>query len=213
MSRKIFIVSISLNALLLSLAFLAAVKYREQLCQKWIEYRGKADLVMFGDSHTASGKWNSLIEDRNVLCMGWGGFTSDQLRPLIARSIRYRPQYVFILAGANDPLNDCYAREQTMANFRCFADTLRSANIIPVFQKLLYRSGDPSYNAEMDTLNALLQAYCAEQKFAFIDITRDLNGPGGLLPSLTKDGVHLNRDGYLRWSKVVNEFLEMKSGR
>ena len=132
--------------------------YKEDIYQKIINYTNKADIVMFGDSHTAGGEWNLLI-GYSVKRLGWGGYTSDQLRELIKKTIEYNPKYVFILCGGNDNGSRCFSIDNVIENYTIMADTLRNHNIKPVFQKLFYQVSNPEFNAIIDTINKRLFDY------------------------------------------------------
>src|ERR1035437_5552237 len=97
MKKKILWTSIIINICFVVLLILISYKYREDLYQKYIIKKHSSEIVMFGDSHTAGGKWNFILDRNPVLRMGWGGFSSDQLAGLIPRCIEYKPKFVFIL--------------------------------------------------------------------------------------------------------------------
>ena len=182
--------------------------YKEDIYQKIINSKNKADIVMFGDSHTAGGEWNLLI-GYSVKRLGWGGYTSDQLRELIKKTIEYNPKYVFILCGGNDYGSRCFSIDNVIENYTIMADTLRNQNIKPVFQKLFYQVSNSEFNAIIDTINKRLFDYCKKENIDFIDITKGLNEDNHLKLELTRDGkVHLNEKGYKIWSKWIKEYLE-----
>jgi len=209
-SKKVILIfSILLNiSLIFSIGFVAN-HYKENIYQKIIDKKHKADIVMFGDSHTAGGKWNSLITDYSVKRLGWGGFTSDWLRGLINKAIEYKPEYVFILCGGNDVGQRCFKIDNVITNYKIMADTLRKHNIKPVFQKLFYQVKNQKYNNIVDTINIKLENYCKQENIEFLDITKGLNEGHHLNIDVCRDGnVHLNERGYIIWAKHLNEFLK-----
>ncbi len=184
------------------------MKFREHLHQEYIKWSKSADIVMFGDSHTVSGKWNSTIHQNTVLKLGWGGYTSEMLVDKIALSIPFKPKYVFILCGGNDISYDSFSVENTLHHLTQMADTLRDNNITPVFQKLMYKHNDPEFNVIIDSINSGLTNYCLKEQIDIINIGKDMYDTTGLKSSLTTDNLHLNKKGYAIWSKAVNEYLE-----
>lgn len=183
-------------------------KYREQLHQKFLKWNTSADIIMFGDSHTVIGKWNRSIHQYTVVKYAWGGYTSDMLVDKISLSIPFKPKYVFILCGGNDIYKDAFSVENTLHNFKLMADTLRNNNVTPVFQKLMYKHNDPEFNNTIDSINSGLTNYCLKEHIDIIDIGKDMYDSTGLKASLTTDSLHLNKQGYVLWSKVINDYLE-----
>ncbi len=208
MKSKTLYVSVALNVFLVVLILTMLLRNKEQAWQKWIKYKGSASLVMFGDSHVARGEWNSLINDQSVLRLGWGGFTSDQLKGLVHFAIDYKPEKVLILCGGNDIRSRCFSVNNTVTNLKFMADALSAHNITPVFQKLIYRQNNPEYNSMIDSINFQLSSYCTMEKLQLIDIGQNMYGSNGLKPTLTDDGIHLNDEGYDLWASEINEFLE-----
>jgi len=211
MKKMVLFVSILMNLTLVAFILLIAIHYKEELTQKLIDKRHSADIVMFGDSHTAGVKWNSLIDGYSVKTIGRGGFNTDQLKGLITNSIDYKPKFVFILCGSNDIGSRCFNIDNTIANFKCMADALRGNNITPVFQKLFYQVNNPGFNAVIDTINMRLLSFCKNENIDFLDITDGMMDSTGLRKTMTRDGLaHLNEDGYKVWSKWINYYLKNK---
>jgi hypothetical protein len=44
-----------------------SLKHKEQFYQEYIKWNKSAEIVLFGDSHTANCKWNSSINQNPVL--------------------------------------------------------------------------------------------------------------------------------------------------
>jgi lysophospholipase L1-like esterase len=208
--KFIVIVSVFANVILICSVILIFYRFREELIQKYIDYRQSADIVMFGDSHVSGVKWNSLIKDYSVKRLGRGRLTTDQLSQLIEQTIDYKPQFVFILCGGNDIGSRCFKVENVISNYMFMADALIENNIQPVFQKLLYQYNNQEFNMIVDSINSGLYGFCKDEKIAFLDITKGMNDSTGLKASLTIDGLHLNEKGYSIWSNCLNEFLSIK---
>jgi len=208
MKKKVLWISIIINIIFLAQLILVSFKYRETLLQKWIKRKHSADIVMFGDSHTANGEWSFLIEGNSVLRMGYGGHSSSQLSSLIPLTIEYKPKYVFILCGGNDIGYKNFSVKEVMSNFKFMADTLKKNNLKPVFQKLLYQHNSLKYNRSIDSINFHLTNYCLKEKIDLIDIGAGMYDSTGLKANLTNDKCHLNKKGYKIWSAIINNFLK-----
>ena len=207
--KKILSISLLFNTLFVLFGLITVIYLKEDICQKIIDRKHSADIVMFGDSHTEGGKWNSLINGYTVKRLGWGGFTTDQLKRQINLVIQYKPKYVFILCGGNDIDEWCFDLNHTVKNYKLMVDSLKSHNIHPVFQKLLYQHDSKRFNSQIDSINNCLIKFCNVEKVDFIDITKNMNDSTGLKYSLTIDGrVHLNPLGYKLWCMSINNYLK-----
>jgi lysophospholipase L1-like esterase len=205
-TKKTVWVSIVLIILFLFMCLI----YREEIYQKQIQLKKSAEIIMFGDSHTAIGKWNFLLNTNPVLRSGWGGYTTEMLLTKISSMASYNPKYIFILCGGNDIYAKNFSVKNTMDNFRIMADTLKNNNRTPVFQKLIYQHNNPEFNKIVDSINISLTDYCKKEHIDIIDISNQMYDSSGLKESLTTDNLHLNKKGYILWSKVINNFLKNK---
>ena len=210
MKKKIFAISIILNIIFFILFIGASVKWQEELFQKYIHWTGQAEIVMFGDSHTAHGKWNSIIDKTPVLRLGWSRYTSDMLVGYIEQSASFQPKYIFILCGGNDISTKDFSVENTLENFKQMANILKSKNLTPVFQKLMYQHDNEQFNKTIDSINSGLTKYCLKEHIDLLDIGEKMYDSSGLKASLTEDNLHLNEEGYKIWAEAVNTYLLTK---
>jgi alpha-glucosidase len=210
MKKKVVAISIVLTTILFILLIIGSIKWQEELSQKYIHWTGQAEIVMFGDSHTANGKWNSIIDKTPVLRLGWSGYTTDMLVGYIDQSTSFHPKYVFILCGGNDISTEDFSVKNTLENFKQMANILKSKNLTPVFQKLMYQRDNPLFNKTIDSINRGLTDYCLKEHIDLIDMGKKMYDSGGLKESLTEDNLHLNEKGYKIWSEAVNTYLQSK---
>lgn len=201
--KNVLRVSIVLTVIFLLLAY----SYREEIFQHRIHWKKSAQIVMFGDSHTANGKWNFTLHTNPVLRSGWAGYTTEMLVDEISSIISYNPKYVFILCGGNDIYQKDFSVKNTILNFRLMADILKKNNITPIFQKLIYQHNNPEFNKIIDSINMNLTDYCKKEEIDFIDIGYKLYDSKGLRADLTIDNLHLNQKGYDLWSEAINDYL------
>jgi len=211
--KSILIISIAINFLLGSIILMAAYRYREELTQILIGKTNKASLVMFGDSHTKFGKWNSLIKKHRVLRIGSGGHTSDQLSGSITRTIGYGASYVFIQGGGNDIGGKDFKIDNVINNLKLMADFVRDNGMTPVLQNLFYHVDDPEFNAIVDSINSRLEDLCREESIDLIKISDGMNDANGMKQSLASDHAHLNSLGYKKWGEKVNKYLRSKASK
>ena len=210
MKKKVFAISIILTIVFFILLIVGSIKWQEELFQKYIHWTGQAEIVMFGDSHTAYGKWNSTIDKTPVLRLGWSGYTTDMLVGYIEQSASFQPKYVFILCGANDISTKDFSVEKTLENFKQMSNILKSRNLTPVFQKLMYQHDNLQFNKTIDSINRGLSEYSLKEHIDLLDIGEKMYDSSGLKASLTEDSLHLNEKGYKIWSEAVNTYLLTK---
>lgn len=185
-------------------------KYTEQLHHSYISCTNSAEIIMFGDSHIANGKWYTSLNNSAVLKFGWAGYTTEMLLEEIVICLEYNPKYVFILCGGNDIYYDSFSVEKTLNNYKKMTDLLRKKNSTPVFQKLIYKHDDKEFNSTIDSINQALEKYCFEEGIEIIDIGQNMYDATGLKASLTYDNLHLNKKGYAIWSEAINNYLNNK---
>lgn len=204
-------ISIALNVVFLILLLVFLVRNREKVLQKFILMKGEPEVVMFGDSHTANANWPALLWGYSAVEFGYPGFTSGQLKNmLVAKVLNYQPKFCFIHAGGNDINSGCYDRESTLANVEEMIDSLRFHSIRPVVESLFFRFSDPGYNAEIDSLNVLLENLAKKRSVGFLNINEFLVENNSLKKELTIDGIHLTREGYEIWAKQVKYYLTLE---
>ena len=205
-NKNVLWASIVLTVLFLLMSF----SYREEIFQYRIRWKESAEIVMFGDSHTAHGKWNFTLHTNPVLRSGWAGYTSDMLVDKIPSTISYNPKFVFILCGGNDIYQKDFSVKNTIVNYRLIADILKKNNITPIFQKLMYQHNNPEFNKIIDSINMDLTNYCKKEQIDLIDIGNKMYDSKGLRADLTIDNLHLNQKGYDLWSVAINDYLKNK---
>lgn len=185
-------------------------KFKEELIQKYIRLDKKADIVMFGDSHMAHGKWNSTIRSKTVLRYGWPSYTSEDLVKKVNDIFFYKPKFVFILCGGNDIFYEDYNLYATLSNQKEIAAKLRRQNIEPVFLELIYQRGAARFNLSIDSINTNLRAYCISSQIEIIQMNPIMYDSVGLKETFTTDGLHLNGYGYEVLSEEINQYLKSK---
>ena len=207
--KTILYFSLILNAIFLLVAIYFVLNNVESLNQKWIDKKGKATIVMFGDSHTARADWNMLLSRYDIKKSGYGGFTSEQLLFRIRQDvIQYQPQICFIQCGGNDINSDCFSNEKVIQNLSSIIDSLNANSIKPVLQSLFHRYGNPGYNEKVEVLNGLLQTLAFSKSVDYLDIDNFLIDEFGLKKDLTIDKIHLNEKGYGVWSDQIKNYYE-----
>lgn len=160
--------------------------------------------------------WKELAADfpkTKVINRGFGGSQLPDSTHFADRIIiPYQPRMVVLYAGDND-LASGKTPQQVFESYKAFVGRAREK--LPNV-KIAYISIKPSLARlklmeQMRATNDSIRGYVAAGKnLIFIDVfTPMLNQEGQPRPELfIKDGLHMNRDGYDIWRKVVAPYLQ-----
>ncbi len=209
--NSLLFISLILNVMFIVLVFIYIARNKESLTQKFVWKFNTETLIMFGDSHTARGNWNDLLDRRDVLKVGYSGFTSGQLEFMMKQYIVDRnASYCFIQCGGNDLSKAHFDSGKMMSNITSMINYLQAENITPVLQSLFHRP-DPNYNLTIDSLNMGLQQLARDHGIDFIDVNPYLDEKNNIGELLEIDKVHLNEQGYKIWGIVVQAYIDENS--
>jgi len=174
----------------------------------------KGAVVFVGSSSIRM--WKELAEDFpgvRVLNRGFGGSQIADSTHFADRIVTpYQPRMILLYAGDND-LGAGKTPQQVLADYQAFVQRVRAK--LPQV-KIAFISIKPSLARlklmeQMRAANTLVREYSAQQKnLLFVDVfTPMLNEAGQPRPELfIKDGLHMTRDGYAIWRKVIAPVLQ-----
>lgn len=160
--------------------------------------------------------WKTLAGDFPHVATINRGFGGSELADSVFYADRivlpYQPRLVVLFAGTND-LWKGKTPETVLADFQAFHAKLHAA--LPA-TRLIYLSitlapSRARIHDAMRTANRLIAADCAtDPRCTFVDINPPMLGAsGGARPELfVDDQLHLNRDGYAIWAKVLAPYLQ-----
>jgi lysophospholipase L1-like esterase len=173
----------------------------------------KSAVVFVGSSSIRM--WKDLAEDfpdTKVINRGFGGSQlADSTYYADRIVIPYQPRMVVLYAGDND-LAAGKTPQQVFEDYKAFVSRVREK--LPN-AKIAFISIKPSLARvklmeQMRATNELIRGYAAAGKnLVFIDVFPPmLNQAGQPRPELfIQDGLHMNREGYDIWRKVVAPYL------
>ncbi|MBS5524114.1 MAG: capsular biosynthesis protein [Alistipes sp.] len=183
-------------------------------------------VVFIGDSIFEIWMWRraEFFTGNDYLNRGIGAQTSPQLLGRFRQDvIELHPQAVVLCVGVNDIAENSgpYSEEYTLGCIRSCAELARANGIKVILCSVLPAAAcgwNPSVKgvpALIDSLNAGIKAYAADQGFGFVDFNtpmRDENG--GLLKCYDfEDGVHPNVDAYIVMESLVKPVIERVLGQ
>ncbi|WP_339788363.1 GDSL-type esterase/lipase family protein [uncultured Imperialibacter sp.] len=171
-------------------------------------------ILFLGNSITEGGPWAELLGDPTVVNRGIGGDFSYGILNRLDEIIQRKPSKLFLLIGVNDIGNDI--PDAVIANnvrkivTRLKAETpateIYIQSILPVNPE--YPRFPQHYDKQYHVLmtNQLLYKVALDTKVTFVNLfPLFLDNRQRLDANLTKDGLHLNRQGYDIWVKHLKE--------
>jgi lysophospholipase L1-like esterase len=159
--------------------------------------------------------WTNIAQDfpnLKVISRGFGGSHLPDTTYFAERIIfPYEPSKIVLYAGDNDIARG-RSPEQVAADFRALVEKVHAR--LPK-TKIYYLAVKPSpsrwhLSPQGHEANRLIRKYCRfRPRVEFIDVWTPLMKDGKPDPTLfEKDRLHLNREGYARWTKVIRKALE-----
>jgi len=187
-------------------------------------------IVFFGNSITYGMRnYDSVFDFNNIVNRGISGDYTEGALNRLDEIIYYKPIAVFLLIGLNDFFDDNTLRtERTPENigkniFR-IANTIKKGSpdskiyiqtIMPINNKqyledkpyveFLWPRYRPSINEQVIQLNNFIKQ---NSNFEIIDLYHSfVNRSGSMKRNLSRDGVHLNENGYKIWIKQLMPYI------
>ncbi|MCL1634471.1 GDSL-type esterase/lipase family protein [Luteimonas sp. SX5] len=160
--------------------------------------------------------WQTLAEDFPGVPTLNRGFGGSQLRDVAhyadTLAIQYRPRMIVIYGGDND-INAGRDAQQVLSDFRAVVARIRSdLPDVPIVYLSIKPS--PSRESQLATqreANAAIRAEAARwPRVEFVDVATPMLDAGGRpRPELfVEDRLHMNRDGYALWRRIVAPHLK-----
>lgn len=169
----------------------------------------QVDVVLIGDSLTERGIWNDIFPAIRLSNRGLGGDTTGGVFRRLSSIRALNPDMALIMIGVNDVRSD-FSTDEIMSNYEAIVRALRSDGTNVIIQSTIecarQRCGDAL--DEVRDLNIALRQYALENSLEFVDLNDHMaHAEAGLLPHLSKDGVHLSAEGYAVWARQIEPFL------
>jgi lysophospholipase L1-like esterase len=176
--------------------------------------------VFLGDSLMYNYKLDEnfpMLKNKMVNSGLKGNTTTDILDNMYDRVYRYNPSDVFILVGTND-ISKKYKLQKIFDNYVSIINqieknrpntTIRVISLLPVNYDLKPEFRKINKITSINNLNAALKVYCKNNEIVFIDMYPKFVDSNDYLDSkYTKDGLHLNDEGYKIFTSVIDKYME-----
>jgi lysophospholipase L1-like esterase len=176
-----------------------------------MEKAGNKSIIFIGNSLTRAFPLQEMFGDTNLHNWGINGDMSKGLLYRLDALVDAAPDKVFIMIGVNDLLSGI-SLSHIIENYEKIIVRIRkSSSRTKIFiQSNLPVAKMQSYdiNPLILKLNAVLQMLAARYQAVFLDIHGLFVSDGALNPTLSSDGLHLNREGYRIWKEAVEKYVE-----
>jgi len=162
-------------------------------------------IVFCGDSLTRGWEvYNLFDHSQKVFINGVDSCTSADILGRIEPIAAKKPHKVFLMIG----INEIKAQNRIIDNYDKIIKKIQdlSPDTTIYVQSILPTRTQRIDNADIMATNARLKALCARQnKFVrFLDIYKPfLADDGKLGPNFTEDGIHLTKNAYSLWKKLI----------
>ena len=173
-----------------------------------------ADVVMIGDSITASARVEEMFPASNVVNRGVGGDTVQGVLDRLSGILELRPKQAFLLIGINDIIFDNPV-PKVVSRYEQVLTKLEQEGVQPVVQSVIVCGKAPICTPERREaarlLNRELRDLAASRKIQFVDLNARLSSEDGVQGKYTWDGIHLNAEGNRVWRDTIQPMM-MRSG-
>ncbi len=161
--------------------------------------------------------WNSELaadfKGKNVVGRGFGGSNfQDALKYGEEFVFKYQPRMVVVYEGDND-IEGGYTAENVLDDFKKF---IALAKQITPKTKIVFVSIKPSLSrqgskSKQEKANQLIKNLCdSSQECIYIDTASAMQQADGSISAVyykNTDGLHMNREGYKLWAKIIQPYL------
>lgn len=186
-----------------------------------IALKGEAQLLFLGDSITqgwagkGKGIWESEFERYGAANFGIGGdVTANLVWRLDHGAVgNLKPKAIILLIGTNDLGLEGLPPEIAISGIRTIVSKIRTN--FPESKLLLFavfprgEAPDGKYRDDIDRINEDIQSLHDGKWIFYKDINDQLvESDGSISKEIMHDFLHLTEEGYQRWAKAINAFLE-----
>ena len=164
----------------------------------------QANLIFLGDSLTDWHNWQLFGSHYNA---GIAGDTTGGILYRIRTIQQRKPHTVILMIGVNDLLSGI-SLEEIKRNYSKILDALSDTKQLIILSTLpvadMYEADQ--INKDVIALNIFLKNEAKKRKLYYIDLYSSFVGNRSeIQQQYTIDGVHLSKQGYLLWEKILSK--------
>jgi lysophospholipase L1-like esterase len=168
-----------------------------------------ADVVMVGDSITAGGRWSSRFPDVRIVNRGISGDTGLKILARMEDILATKPKTALVMFGINDIYNGVPV-DRILQRYDKIISSLEAQKITVVVQSTLACSGHVCGEKlnQVHALNSGLLKIAKQRRLKYVDINKGLSDGNGLRRDFSRDGIHLNGEGYATWYAMLRPYIK-----
>ncbi len=167
------------------------------------------DVVFIGDSITDGAEWQDLFPSMKIANRGIDGDRTDGILKRLDSIYSTSADRAFIMVGVNDFGLDMRV-DEVFENYRTIVNKLSEQGMKVYIQSTIFTGKRlEERNIKIIALNKKLELL-AKQKdsITYIDLNAGLAKGSLLNPMYSRDGVHLNGEGYTAWKGIISQYVQ-----
>ena len=191
---------------------------------------GYDKIVFLGDSITeGGGDWNNYFGTKNIVNRGISGDTTLGILARLNEIWFYKPISLFLLIGINDIFSTDSPNRKNVTPLSVSNNIIAIAEIIykrspntqvyiqttlPINNRLYkkltgtFPFHEMPFTDQINQINTRLKKNESQNHYIVIDLHDIfLDSHGSLSKKYTSDGVHLNEEGYHKWSNFIKNYI------
>ena len=178
------------------------------------------NIVFFGDSITEGYNLQKFYEEMPVINSGTSGLTTNDLLEIMKEDVYvFNPTKVVLLIGIND-MNKTDDDLSIVENIKTITSSINEKRPkAKIYIESIYPVDRDRYSILVDNnvdndrirkVNKMIEELCKEKGYVFINMFDELNDPNldKLIYEYSKDGLHLNDEGYVIVTKKLKSVLD-----
>lgn len=177
----------------------------------------KSDIIFLGNSITHYAEWAEIFNNKHVKNRGISGDIVEGVYDRLDPIIKGQPKKIFLLIGVNNLARN-YSADSVLNGIIKIVDKITKESprtklyVQSVFPVNSTFSNSPKHSNKgpvIIELNKGIKKMCEEKGLTYIDVYPLLKCKDSedLDPKYTKDGLHLNGEGYMVWKKLLEKFM------
>jgi lysophospholipase L1-like esterase len=166
------------------------------------------DAVLIGDSLTDDAEWQDLFPSLRLANRGIDGDRTEGVLNRLEGIYSSSASKAFIMIGINDFSSGKNVNE-VFNNYKDIVNKLVDRGIEVYIQStILAGKQRKGLNKNITLLNDRLQKLAQQnESITYIDLNKGLAPNHHLEARYTRDGVHLNGDGYAIWKELIKSYI------
>lgn len=167
------------------------------------------DVVFIGDSIIDSAEWQDLFPSLKIANRGINRDTTDGVLHRLESIYSTSAPKAFIMIGINDLMAEISVNE-VFDNYKNIVDKLVTHGMEVYIQStLLVGKPREKMNKEVMVLNERLQLLAKQtDSVTYIDLNVGMTRNSLLDTKYSRDGLHINGDGYAIWKERIKSYLQ-----